>query len=247
VIAVLALIGTGIGLVRREYLLPLWLTIPFLVEGRSAILPAAIPLAMLAADGFIDGILKALSPTSSLEMEKPEKVDSHEVIAIAYVLFYLLFSSYQLGFQLSGGSVPSSDREAMSWVQKNTPADSRFLVLTGTNSISCDMVLEWFPALTARQSIYTVQGTEWTKGPDFTSYVQSTYAVQQCLRTGDISCLDSVIDRSEYNFLYIDKMPRENCRPVNLANATFYFVESLQNDKSFDLVYKSPDVDIFSR
>jgi hypothetical protein len=246
-IAVLALVGTGIRVVRREYLLPLWLTIPFLVEGRSAILPAAIPLAMLAAGGFVDGILKALSPTSSLEMEKREKVNTPEVIAIAYVLFYLLFSSYQFGFQLSGSSVPIPDRGAMSWVQKNTPADSRFLVLTGTNSISCDMVLEWFPALTDRQSIYTVQGTEWTKGADFTSYVESTYAVQQCLRTGDISCLDSVIDRSEYDFLYIDKMPRENCRHVNLPNATFYFVESLQKEKSVDLVYKSPDVDIFSR
>ena len=52
VIAVLGLIGIAQRLLRRDYLLPLWLAIPFLVEGRSAAGPAAIPLAMLAAIGW---------------------------------------------------------------------------------------------------------------------------------------------------------------------------------------------------
>ncbi len=40
-IAVLGLVGLGRQLVHRDYLLPLWLAVPFLVEGRSAVLPAA--------------------------------------------------------------------------------------------------------------------------------------------------------------------------------------------------------------
>ena len=42
-------VGLAHRLVHRDYLLPVWLVVPFLIEGRSAVLPAAIPLAMLAS------------------------------------------------------------------------------------------------------------------------------------------------------------------------------------------------------
>jgi hypothetical protein len=163
-ITVLALIGLGQRLIRKDYLLPLWLALPFLVEGRSAALPAAIPLGMLAAVGLVDVLLVLLSPEIGKKMEKLEQVSLIEIGVIAYVTLYLLFSTYQYGLGLSGGALPLPEREAMNWVNRNTPDGARFLVLTGTNSISCDNVLEWFPALSDRQSLYTVQGTEWTKG-----------------------------------------------------------------------------------
>src|SRR6266498_1924463 len=60
VIAVLGLIGIAYRLLHRDYLLPLWMAIPFFVEGRSAAGPAAIPLAMLAAIGLVDIVFAAL-------------------------------------------------------------------------------------------------------------------------------------------------------------------------------------------
>lgn len=247
VITVLALIGLGQCLLRKDYLLPLWLALPFLVEGRSAALPAAIPLAMLAAVGLVDVVFKSLSPGSAGKLENPEQLSLVEVGISAYVILYLLFSTYQYGLQLSGSSLPLPDRESMNWINQTTSGDSRFLVLTGTNSISCDNVLEWFPALSDRQSIYTVQGTEWTKGANFAAYVQSTYAVQRCLSNGDVSCLDSAVDRSEYDFVYVSKIPRLNCRSIDLPNSYVYFIESLRADRSFDLVYESQEVMIFGK
>lgn len=246
-ITVLALIGLGRCLIRKEYLLPLWLVLPFVVEGRSAALPAAIPLAMLAAVGLVDVVLMILSPNTERKTEKPEQVSFIEVGVVAYALLYLLFSTYQFGLRLSGSSLPLSDREAMKWVHENTPDNSRFLVLTGTNSISCDNVLEWFPALTDRQSLYTVQGTEWTKGADFRAYVQSTYAVQKCLSSGDLSCLDQAVNRSEYDFVYISKIPRLNCAPVDLPNSFSHFIESMRMDKDFGVVYETQDVIVFNK
>ena len=64
---ILGLIGIAQCLARRDYLLPIWMVIPFFVEGRSAPGPAAIPLAMLggilagALAGFIPGFLKAFT------------------------------------------------------------------------------------------------------------------------------------------------------------------------------------------
>ena len=60
VIAILGLLGIANRLLNRDYLLPLWMVIPFIVEGRSAAGPAAIPLAMLAAIGLVDVVFAGL-------------------------------------------------------------------------------------------------------------------------------------------------------------------------------------------
>jgi len=246
VIAVLGLIGIASRLLRREYLLPLWMAIPFFVEGRSAAGPAAIPLAMLAAIGLVDVVLAALQAWAG--REQPEEVPASERNIFVYLLVYLVFSTYQFGFELSNAKLYPPDREAMSWVRENTPAEARFLVLTGTTSVSCDSVLEWFPALTGRQSIYTVQGTEWTQGQDFNEYVRSTYPVQQCLSSGDVPCLDAAIDRSEYDYVYISKLLRvNNCSPLDLPGRFPLFLESLRAEQGFNAIYETEDAVVFEK
>jgi hypothetical protein len=249
VIAVLGLIGLAHALLHKRYLLPLWMLLPFLVEGRSAAGPAAIPLAMLAALGLVDVIFAALNarrqgPASAGE----EPVTSIERGVLVYLTFYLLFSAYQFGFQLSSATLYPPDRQAMDWVRQNTPAEARFLVLTGTSSVSCDSVLEWFPALTGRQSLYTVQGTEWTKGPGFNEYVRSTYAVQKCLAEGDGACLDAAVDPSGYEYVYVSKRLRvDNCTPLGAPKTYPYFLEKVRMDPRFEPVYETADAAIFAR
>jgi hypothetical protein len=248
VIAVLGLIGIGKCLVRRDYLLPLWMAIPFFVEGRSAAGPAAIPLAMLAAIGLVDVVFVALQRSAETEAEQSEQVSSIERNVFIYLLLYLLFSTYQFGSGLSNATLYPPDQEAMAWLRENTPEDARFLVLTGTTSVSCDSVLEWFPALTGRQSIYTVQGTEWTEGQNFTSYVLSTYPVQRCLASSDISCLDTAIDHSQYDYVYVSKLLRvNNCTPLDVQRTFPLFVESVYSAPSLDVIYETEDVVVFGK
>ena len=255
VIAVLGLIGIAHRLLRRDYLLPLWMAIPFFVEGRSAAGPAAIPLAMLAAIGLVDVVLAALqSWAGKAHVDEhgtaTENLSGHvmpvERNVFIYVLLYRLFSAYQFGFGLSNATVYQPDREAMQWVKENTPEDSRFLVLTGTDSVSCDSVMEWFPALTGRQSIYTVQGTEWTEGPNFNNYVISTYAVQECLKNADVSCLDAATPRTRYDYVYISRNLRaNNCAAVGQPETFPFFEASLRADSGFEMVYESEGVLIY--
>jgi hypothetical protein len=98
-----------------------------------------------------------------------------------------------------------------------------------------------------RQSIYTVQGTEWVKGANFASYVKSAYAPQRCLTNGDLSCLDATVSRSEYDYLYVSKFPRVDCRNIEQKNAFHYFLESIHMEKQFAIAYESDGVVIFSR
>jgi hypothetical protein len=243
VIAILGLIGIASRLLRRDYLLPLWMVIPFFVEGRSAAGPAAIPLAMLAAIGLVDVVLAALQAKNG--EPQPDEVRPVERNVFIYLLLYLLFSTYQFGFGLSSATLYPPDREAMQWVSDNTPPASRFLVLTGTTSVSCDSVMEWFPALTKRQSVYTVQGTEWTEGPNFNNYVKSTYPVQKCLSDSDVSCLDTAIDRSKYDYVYVSKVLRvDNCTLVGVQR-TFPFFEASVEASGFETVYDSDGVLIY--
>jgi hypothetical protein len=257
VIAILGLIGVGQRIARRDYLLPLWMVIPFFVEGRSAPGPAAIPLSMLAAIGLVEVVFPAIQVTAgkarftsegSSGMEQLEEVSSIERNIFIYLLLYLIFSTYQFGLSLSNATLYPPDQEAMTWLRENTPPDSRFLVLTGTTSVSCDSVLEWFPALTGRQSIYTVQGTEWTKGKDFNRYVVSTYPVQNCLSSGDASCLGAAIDRSKYDYVYVSKLLRvDNCTPLSPQRTFPFFVASMHADPSFNAVYETEDVAVFAK
>lgn len=259
VIAILGLLGIGLSLARREYLLPLWMVIPFFVEGRSAPGPASIPLAMLAAIGFTDVVLAAIQISAGkirpaadgsgqAAGEHSEPISSIERNISLYLMLYLIFSAYQFGFQLSSATLYSPDQEAMNWISQNTPTDARFLVLTGTTSVSCDSVLEWFPALTDRQSVYTVQGTEWTQGENFTPYVRATYDVQECLLSSDAACFDSAINPSEYDYIYLSKILRvNNCRPVDFRITFPYFLEQMRANEGVEPVYETDGVIIYRK
>lgn len=260
VIAVLGLLGIAHRLLQRDYLLPLWMAIPFFVEGRSAAGPAAIPLAMLAAIGLIDVVFVALAAlgrrvtsagsasAAGAGVESSDTITPVERNVSIYLLLYLIFSTYQFGLQLSTATLYAPDREAMNWVRSNTPSEARFLVLTGTTSVSCDSVLEWFPALTGRRSLYTVQGTEWTEGPNFKDYVRSTYGVQRCMSSDDPACLASEINPATYDYVYVSRLLRvDNCRPLGFQRSFPFFLEHLRADPGLDAVYETDGVVIFDR
>lgn len=244
-IAILGLIGLAHRLIRRDYLLPLWMAIPFFVEGRSAAGPAAIPLAMLAAVGFAEILLPALQASVKKDSQPSDEISSIERNVFFYLLLYLVFSAYQFGFQLSTATLYPPDQEAMVWVRENTPQDSRFLVLTGTQSVSCDSVMEWFPALTGRQSLFTVQGTEWTKGDEFGPFIQETYDLQSCYREGP-ACVSDLLDVTQYEFVYLSKVLRaDNCQVLTSLSNSNYFVEGVRTGEQYEVVYETDEVMIY--
>jgi hypothetical protein len=208
---------------------------------------------MLAAIGLVDVVWavqawvgKDRPATEGSDQAGTEYLPSAERNIMIYLLLYLVFSTYEFGAGLSSATLYPPDQEAMSWVRENTPAEARFLVLTGTTQVSCDSVLEWFPALTGRQSLYTVQGTEWTQGKNFTNYVTSTYGVQECLSSNDGSCLDSAIERSQYDYVYVSKTLRvNNCKSLGIPLTFPYFLEKMHSNKSLETIYETDGVILY--
>jgi 4-amino-4-deoxy-L-arabinose transferase-like glycosyltransferase len=245
VIAMLGVIGIFHSLIRKDYLLPLWVVLPFLFAGRSATNLVILPLTMLAAVGLADVLLSALQVSGRIETKGSGQVTSIEQVVLFYFSLYLIFSSYQFGFQLSGSALRQSAYNAMNWVKQNTPEDSHFVVLSGSASVACDSVAEWFPAVSGRQSLFTVQGTEWTKSDDFKPFIREAVELQMCSR-GTPDCVDGLVGASEYDYVYLSKgIQVDNCEPLPLAVGFSYFVESVHSDLRYEIVYENDDVLVF--
>ena len=105
-------------------------------------------------------------------------------------------------------AIGSDARDAMAWVQANTPEESRFAVVSG-RYWAVDAEAEWFPTLADRQSVATVQGTEWLDRDRFATQVQRAGDLPVCVVTGDEACVEQWfgdVGRVDYLFL-VDSPP----------------------------------------
>ncbi len=239
-VAVLGLVGLAHQAGRREWLLPFWLVLPFIVEGRSAHLPAVIPLSMLAAIALVDVIFAALRPAQT-----GEGVTPIERGIFFYLFLYLLFSAVYFGGQISTVRVYEGDQAAIGWIRENTPPEARFLVLTGSRSVSYDPLPEWFPALAERHSVYTVQGLEWVAGESFSAAVRNAARAQDCLSTSAACVLES-IQSTPVDYIYVSRFLRtEHFEPLDPPRAFPYVEAGLRHEGRLRLVYESEDALLF--
>lgn len=133
----------------------------------------------------------------------------------------------------------------MVWAADNTPRKSRFLVVPTAPSAAQepigeqDWVSEWFPALTGRRSVATVQGREWL--PDFAETVSSDDKLSVCAQR-DAACLDSWASKSGRSFDYV-YLPK--AASADGAQCCWALRQSLASDPSYAPVYDGPGAAIY--
>ena len=135
-------------------------------------------------------------------------------------------------------SVSGAERDAMRWVARNTPPESRFFVVPETGWPN-DKVAEWFPVLAQRQSVATVQGTEWLPNGAFARSVGLYPPAQACGRTS--ACLDrwAAVSRAPFTHVFVPRAPGGACcRRLS---------ESLRADPRYARVVDGPGAEIFER
>jgi hypothetical protein len=172
----LAILGVLACLMRRQPFVPLWLPLIFLLNPRSAATQATLPLSLLAALGLTEVVGPGLlAARERARAARPVLAQPRWLVSGTGGLGSRLVLA-SLGLALTGVflSWPSlhpnrhaldvlspADREAMRWIGEQTAPDQRFLVLTRGWTWEDDHVSEWFPVLTGRRSVLTVQATEW--------------------------------------------------------------------------------------
>lgn len=249
VLTVLGLIGFAVQCLRREWFVPAWLLVPFVVEPRSAPAIAALPLAILAGVGLADFVLPKIASLSSQAIEQAPDWTSHAAtskavrIALGYVLFSAFLGAFAYDLSLATYVVPAPSREAMQWVRANTLVSSRFLVLTGEPQPFSDPTAEWFPLLAQRTSVNTIQGQEWTLGKGFTPFKDGLGTLQACLNAGP-DCLEewSRAYGTEFSYVFLEKPPEpDSPAPSGLL------LYVLKQDPGYSLVFENAGTAIFSR
>ncbi|MFZ5909971.1 MAG: hypothetical protein ACOYYU_08150 [Chloroflexota bacterium] len=254
---IFGLLGLAAQLIRRQYLLPLLLLIPFVVDPRSASSVAILSLAMLAGIGLNDLVVPAVAALAARARQQtlpPPGKDWPELFAsqrpvrwlLGYFVFIALLGAYAYNQPLVRTVLPESGKEAMAWVRENTPPDSAFLLVTGIDDPFADPVQEWFPVLAKRVSVATLQGREWSLGADFIAFHDAVSDLQGCLNA-DPACVEAGAEDIglSYDYLYLQKAAITGGQTASSNPALLAYL--LRVSPNYALVYESPEVVIFAR
>jgi hypothetical protein len=249
IIASLALIGLFWQIAERKYFVPVWAVVIFFSEPRSAPLFLTPCLAILAASaltGILQWLNRLSAPTQAGNTE-PEPL-SGKLSQGFFILLSVLWIVSSMGTNfalLNSTTLANSDQNAFEWVKNNTGSQGKFLVLTGDSPLN-DPVSEWFPSLTGRTSVATVQGHEWDSNISYEQVLSQSVNVQNCLGQA-IQCVESwaVSSQTVFDYIYIHNPVLQ---PVNQtgASTTTALGDLFVSQGYAKLVYQNAAVSIYA-
>ena len=243
ILGVFGVLGMTLLITKRQYFIPTMLALMYLVQPRSAHTVGNIPLALAAGIFITEILLPAISKLDEANMGRSVRV-------FLFILTpYLLFNFVYQGFLLSQNHVSNGEQTAMQWIKKNTPVNSHFLVLTGEQDAMCESSAEWFPALTERSSLSTLQGREWLAGNSFGEFMGHRAGLQSCIDEG-LDCLNRESSYfANYDYVYVAiQTPTSNCKPIETFNRTTRgLITALESAQEYSVAYRSKEVILFEK
>lgn len=250
-----AVLGLFTLAARKAWLIPAWGLVIILTEQRSMILHLS-PVLALSAGVAMDELLFARLRQFQNPSSPSENLSSHwsnslftglaSRLCFAFLLVSFLLSSFEIAFtEAKELSLPPGDQTAFQWVDENLPPGAQFLILTGDQPLA-DPVSEWFPALTRRASLATVQGYEWRPNSDFDRVLRASFDVQQCV-IRETACLREWQQRDgrEYDYLYLSKSRIRANHPA--LRQTLPLQSELLASGEFQLVYDNEQTAILKK
>ena len=197
VVVIAAVAGLIASLARRRFRVPLLLVAVYMTGAGGGEFLAAPVWALLAGSGIMS---LAFILRRALDDASPRLKRAVFVGTAALGLFLSLIGS--LGSVTDGSSklhpLSPALAGAMEWVDDNVPADARVIVPTD-EVWGFDDVSEWFPAIGHRQSIGTVQGSEWLGSAGFDAQLHTHAVIRSC--AGHTASCYSAIDGAAILFV----------------------------------------------
>lgn len=231
VIAVFAMAGLFLCLRKRDYFFVAWALLCLLIDPRGGSYAAIFPFSVLAMSALADGIAPRLGNPVPEHSEAWTSALNAAAGRLFFGFFIIVFfyNAYVVSERLSREVLNPSQREALEWIRTNTEAEASFLVLDEQGNPLLSPFVEWFPALSERRSLTTIQGTEWlTGGLHYNAQMPLIVSLRNCL-IQDAGCLSAEAD-------YI----------VVSASTRVPLLASLQEQpEKFAAVYASPSVKVF--
>ena len=255
-IAILSMVGFFVCIARKNWFLPLWLILRtfFLFRGVSSF--SVVPISLLFSFGVVDILLagfEKILPQGQQSTVKGPYFDSLRFqnlfqswvikLIVAVLFWQMTLNSFARASTFGGVALAAEDRDALKWIQNNMNGPANFIVLTGASAYT-DSVSEWFPSITGRTSLATVQGSEWLIDSTFSQNIEAYDDLQLCIFQNK-ACLESWAQNTaqKYDFVYIH-MPQQfpQFEENHLA-----LQDELLNSPKYNLLYKKGMVSVFAK
>lgn len=238
-LAVMGMLGFAALISRNAYFIPLMLVVVFVAQPRSAQIMGNIPLALAAGFFAAEILFPAL---------KNAGVRQTAVFVVSGV--YVFVNSMSYAYDLSQKILAEDERTAMQWVKEHTPQDSAFVVVSGDLNAFCDPVTEWFPALSERQNLTTIQGTEWILRDKFGENMAQAHRAQSCIDEG-LECFRRETQKlgKPFDYVYVSISPATaSCGlSPNARLVTRGLILALQDSEEYAEAYRSAEVVVFKK
>lgn len=257
--AVFIVFGMMDCLHRKNWLLPAWLLLIIILDQRSmerSLMPVSAALIAIGLDWIIVLMIRfsrQLFPNDKFNQPGEESITlDHRLnhpLSMALVLFLFtqaIFSAMLYRMLPSNylAPIPADELKAMTWIKENTPEDARFVSIADIEGWPTDSASEWFPVITGRKDVVTVQGTEWLSNGGFDRAVEAYSELKSC-RNSDIDCLDEWAEKYDkpYDYLFFnsrEKLGKYSVYDVPLEAAVAHSTE-------YELVFKNECARVYRR
>ncbi len=245
IVGMLGVLGFLFALAMGDWLLPAWWISIVLLDARQGSTFSMVPAALLAGVAVAHFLLPVLRQAPVATLRRSPGRAAWPAAALLGLIFAfatvsaLVRNPAKPGSITDLGSLSWQERAAMSWVERETSPDARFLIVSGT-PWEIDRNSEWLPVLANRKSVATVQGYEWRPAGEFARKKRQYVDLQGC--AGWVSqCLEdwSRITGVGFTHVYIPKSPDRPC-----CHLLRY---SLDRNPAYRLLYDGPGAVLFTR
>ena len=177
-LAVLALLGVPVALLRRKALIVVWLLAPVFLVPRNCRFwsaPAIALLVGLALSVFVfDGLDRAARSHGAATLAK-------SAVLVVGVIYGLGLAQGWNGRTLLLASVPEEDRETLAWLAGRVRPGERIAAIDCEPS-GLSALAEWAPYLARAESLVVPQGREWVG--DGRRFAERASSLRQALQGG---------------------------------------------------------------
>jgi hypothetical protein len=247
VFAFLGLLGLLRCISSKRFILPIWLIVFLFFNTRGHLSYTVIPLCIMAGIGT-ELILNSLSRFAEIIIESDNAKNNYlnvimnntaTKLAFGFILIHGLASAYAYPFVHSSIVSPlpvlgAGERQAMTWIRENTNQADTFISIS-EQPWWLDPTSEWFPALTKRQNLITVQGTEWLSGGVFHDRWKAYDNLMKCsYQESDCITAWHLENDADFTHVYVKKI-----------NSTSALRNSLGSSQDFMVIYENDQAAVY--
>lgn len=206
-----ASVGLIVGIIRRSWLIPVWMIAIIVIDPRAGATYASVAAAMAVAF-LVRDIGRVASRAGERNHSNTRRTRQGRIVTgVAFAILAIGVGADSVASRLDPLSplhvLSAAERQGMSWVASNTDADSSVLVVSGTPWF-VDAEAEWFPVLAERHSVATVQGHEWLGGDSFDTQHQRADRLLRCAARTDGACIERWLrDAGGADYLFLTRSP----------------------------------------